>query len=857
MNMQEYFKKGGPVDQAMREAYEADPRPGKEPYQYRRREEQVRYAERVYACLEGGSQDQGDPTHILAIEAETGVGKTIGATIPLIDRLARHLMAGETDQARGALSTYTIALRRQIAGKDLPVAIRAVQMATGQEIDVAEYWGATSFVSMRAVVNIMDELKARKALLAAEEVVEAVAIDRDVEILNKILVWWFSDALADALKVLKDEKDAPKSLPFAHGSTLMFEVKRHFDIVEDQPLLSSVSDKQLMGEYEEVVGYAEYQRLRDRVKEAHLVLMSHAAVLVNGKRQFGLVGKETPLRYLIVDEGHKIPDAAATLAKRSISLYRVGKLLDGLKGVKGIPADARRSAVNSAKALEAALLGACPDDKVLQRQGYSLLYNEKVSGNGDTVQGILDSNDGMLNTLCVALDRLAKTIVIDKVPIIVERARLAANELVRTAVEIKDYRDAMEGGNRYSQVVGVAWSKKEHRPSLLLTAMNPGRLLARYWRRYPGDALAEEVYAGHLSAAVITSATLPAMEDLGLFEGKAPESGQNALPHLPEFGWQIPPHIHGSLRSPERVEPLGHFGDMAFVLTPGSVSQTMLHGDDAIVDEDDEHRYVNPEWEEEHLVPMIKAMVDAMGPTDRAIILTPSYKDIENMMTLLGGTKYERRMMPQTRDIPMLAMAKKYARPDSVGKVLISTGGWEGIDLPGMVQHLMIARVPRPPVDEIIRRACLRKYGKDLANRILFYRINRATINKFRQGIGRCIRKHDDRATLWIADSRMGVPWEVLDTRDIRVMGSHMVSAYSAVIPDRFVEDFQEARLFTKKDGLFVPGDGAAPSNRAAPGGIGPDHPSAPRSPMPGGAALPGAALNVKSRAERLGRLLG
>lgn len=835
--MQKYFENGGPVEQALREAYS-----GKEPYQYLRREEQVRYAERVHACLEGGSHDRGDPTHILAMEAETGVGKTLGALIPLLDRLARHLIEGEEDQARGALSTYTIALRRQIAGKDLPAAIRAVQIATGQTIAWAEYWGSTSFVSMRAIVNVMDELNERKNRLAKNEVAEAADIERNLNVLKKILAWWFPVGMTDAQKVLRGDKDAPKEMPKAHGSTLLFEMKLHLGLPEDQQLLSLVPDADLIGDYEEVVDYAEYQRRRSAVRDANLVLMSHAAVLVNGKRQFGLVGKDSPLRYLIVDEGHKIIDAAASLTKSTISLRRVGKLLDGLKGVNGIPEKERKTAVKSVNALDAMLSGVCPDEKVLLDRGYSLLYDEKVSRDGDTIRDILSGDDNLLNMLCTAMNSMATAIVINKVPIVEERARLMATELARAAVEITDYKDAIDGGNQYSQIVGVSWSMKQHFPSLLLTAMNPGRLLARYWRRYPSNALAQEVFSGHLSAAVITSATLPDMADLGLFDSKLPEHEQEALPDLPRFGWEVQPHIHGSLRSPERIEPLSHFGDMRFVLTPGSVVHPMSHRDDVTVDENDKCRYVNPEWEEEHLVPMIKAMVDEMKPTDRAIILTPSYDDIERILFLLSRTKYYRRLLPQNRDIPMLAMAKKYARPDNVGKVLISTGGWEGIDLPGMVQHLMIARVPRQPVDGITYRALVQKYGKKLAQHISISRSNRACINKFRQGIGRGIRKHDDQTTLWIADGRMGLPAEMLATRDYRVMGSKPIKMYLSVIPIRFIDDFNEARLFTKDDGLFVPG--APTGNEGQPKAVGSGSPEV-RLPVP-----------PRTAAERLGRLL-
>lgn len=800
MDMQDYFKVGGPVDLAMREAHGLRPGSDKIPYQYLPRKEQVQYAERVAECLDGGSVDLGNPTHILAIEAETGVGKTLGALIPLCDRLARHLVDGDDHLARGALATYTVALRRQITGKDLLVALRAVEIATGQKLEWAEYWGANQFVSQQGVKRLLEEMMDSE--LVKQRKYPAKDVKADMHRLHAILRTWYP---AD----VPESELEKKGVYF--GTRLLPLLKAQLDIPEDEPLLKIKQDRELMGFYDEVVGYPEYQHLREAVRGAHLVLMSHAATLLNGLRKFTLVGSEKPLSYLVMDEAHKIPDAAKSLAKRSISLSRVELLLDVVKGQTGIPGAERTQAKKAIQVMKDALEKAYPGERLKSRED-ALLYDEVLPGTSTTIQGLL-SEDQKMGNLNTAMKAFAAKVSLVAVSQLAEDVVLSTHELLRAAVEVADFQDAMAGGNQYSQIIGVSWSPTTHKPSLLLTAMNPGRLIARYWRHYPGDALAEEAFAGYLSAAVITSATLPSMSDLGLFDKKVqdlPEGGE--LEDLPKFAWQVAPYIHGSIKKPERVEPVGHFGRMRFVLTPASAPQTMLAESEAVFDEDsDTMRYVNPEWEATHLIPMIQMMMDVMQPEDRAVVLTPSYADIDEIVKRLRGTSYAGRLLPQSCDIPMLALARAYQRPESAGKVMISTGGWEGIDLPGMVQHLMIARIPRPPVDSLMARALrqhyLKKRGEKFVSGILHNQSRVATVNKLRQGIGRGIRKRDDEVTVWIADKRFGVHNDVSRGHaDLRLVNCRPVSVYRSVIPDRFFDtDFRDAKFFLKDEGVFDP----------------------------------------------------
>jgi len=84
--------------------------------------------------------------------------------------------------------------------------------------------------------------------------------------------------------------------------------------------------------------------------------------------------------------------------------------------------------------------------------------------------------------------------------------------------------------------------------------------------------------------------------------------------------------------------------------------------------------------------------------------------------------------------------------------VLLATGTfWEGIDMPGKsLSNLIIFKLPFPVPDPII------EYKRTLSEDFLMEISVPLMIVKLRQGVGRLIRKHDDKGIVAILDSRIG-----------------------------------------------------------------------------------------------------
>ena len=94
--------------------------------------------------------------------------------------------------------------------------------------------------------------------------------------------------------------------------------------------------------------------------------------------------------------------------------------------------------------------------------------------------------------------------------------------------------------------------------------------------------------------------------------------------------------------------------------------------------------------------------------------------------------------------------------------VLLTPAAWSGVSLPGLVEHLVIPRVPfRPPsVEDEARRRFLESLGlaPSSVERLLARDRAAGVRRTLAQGIGRGLRSPDERCTLWLLDPRFPLP---------------------------------------------------------------------------------------------------
>ncbi len=159
-------------------------------------------------------------------------------------------------------------------------------------------------------------------------------------------------------------------------------------------------------------------------------------------------------------------------------------------------------------------------------------------------------------------------------------------------------------------------------------------------------------------------------------------------------------------------------------------------------------------------------MEDSRSRKGRTLVLVPSYADVERLQPMVPGARFHRPDESVQRVLDEYQATK--------GCCLITPGAWVGADLPGMVQNLVIPRIPFPPRDD--------------GNGHMVEILSMALV-KLAQGIGRAIRKNDDDAILWFADPRMPIPDSITEETGLLPSPSGNPTLLGA-IPKRFRDDF-------------------------------------------------------------------
>jgi Rad3-related DNA helicase len=168
----------------------------------------------------------------------------------------------------------------------------------------------------------------------------------------------------------------------------------------------------------------------------------------------------------------------------------------------------------------------------------------------------------------------------------------------------------------------------------------------------------------------------------------------------------------------------------------------------------------------EYAAAVIEAARNEVAPHGRTLVLVPAYDDVERLAPLLRGCTSHRQ------GTPLSDVLASYAR--TPGTCLITPAAGVGANLPGMVQALVIPRLPYPPSDN--------GNGRMVA-------VIADMLGKLAQGIGRAIRRPSDVATVWFADPRMPIPECI--TEELGILPSpHANRVAVSAIPSRFRQQF-------------------------------------------------------------------
>ena len=263
-------------------------------------------------------------------------------------------------------------------------------------------------------------------------------------------------------------------------------------------------------------------------------------------------------------------------------------------------------------------------------------------------------------------------------------------------------------------------------PTLSTVTLQPARVLSRLWN-------SDDARGPFLRLAVLTSATLTALSGDGAdFSDLFSRMGVHATRA----------HYDANLSSRTFEPP--RFGTLRFMVADRA----------APTPESD------PDAHAAYVVSGIRA---AMAQGGRIMVLTTSYEAASRLAAQVPGAQAHERGHKLGKYLD--------AFRNDPRAIFITPAGWEGVDLPGLIDHLVIARLPFGAPDEAMDMALIvaanRRGIGEAAVRGM--RINRNSIDarrRLRQGLGRAIRTADDSATVWILDPRFPVPPIML--RDLR-----------------------------------------------------------------------------------------
>lgn len=245
-------------------------------------------------------------------------------------------------------------------------------------------------------------------------------------------------------------------------------------------------------------------------------------------------------------------------------------------------------------------------------------------------------------------------------------------------------------------------------------------------------------------------------------------------PFLRSVGADRLPGIHAPVRA-----DLYEFGAMTFTLAGRDVPAPFT---------DDKAR--DPAFDDYAAHVVRRAMTEG----GRALVLVPSFADVEEMARRIPDVIAHRRGEKLAAHLATLKASRN--------GVLATPAAWAGTDLPGLLGHVVIVRIPFPPPNagraELLQRLLQMKgYEAKSAKGILFAHDRRDAIRRLAQGLGRGIRTPDDRVKVWIADPRFPLPDTL--TRNPRLLLSQGLAArnrdLSGAIPRRFTRAYESAEI--------------------------------------------------------------
>jgi ATP-dependent DNA helicase DinG len=496
---------------------------------------------------------------------------------------------------------------------------------------------------------------------------------------------------------------------------------------------------------------ADYIGHRSDADAADVVVLTHAMTMVSclsGHSFLKATASRPAVDVAVFDEADRLPSAAESFFNTRISVPMISGIAENLKDYDFHGLSDLCGAVRTWMETQFNVLR---DDYSSQfrregQGGFILLGGSRTDRLRSEARDLADNvrSQLMKGAAAAALKAMPSDDVAE-----IEAVARQLESFVRDCDDPRDNRS----------VPAIRWSPVKQYASFSSIPLFPGELVSSLWSRRKNDPTPP-----FLRSIIMTSATLDA-------PGATPGSFLNFRRSVGIKPWHDFNEAGSAALAPD------DFGRMSLVLADRATPHP--RGDSGDGETSD------PGW----IAYVARALAEAKRRGGRSLVLLPSYRDTASIAQAARDIGVE--LAEHVRGKPLADYLPAF-REDPNG-MLITPAGWEGLNLPGLLSHVVIPRIPYPVIDSARNRALhdayvLRGVAEDKVKDLLYSIMSENSRRKTKQGAGRLIRSATDRGTVWILDPRFPLPRTITSDRRRRQVNapnpSYMAFAFS--IPERF-----------------------------------------------------------------------